>query len=151
MNNVLQKGVDFLSAVFGLNGAAVERSRRESACQAHLAVDTTENLIRGGGDFADGWAMARKQHELDGSINCEPLIDGLLIKKVVSKKHKPVVHCVEPETAPAPGMSARNHGAGWNELLLMADRGKVVSSCEPSRSSRSRRVCVTSFLVAVNA
>ena len=100
MNNVLQKGVDFLSAVFGLNAAA-EPSRRESACQAHLAVDTTENVIRGGGDCADGWAMARQQDELDGLINCEPLIDGLLIKKAVSEK-KGVVHSVEPETALAP-------------------------------------------------
>ncbi len=30
--------------------------------------------------------MARKQDEFDGSINCKPLIDGLLIKKAVSEK-----------------------------------------------------------------
>ncbi len=30
--------------------------------------------------------MARKQDEYDGSINCKPLIDGVLIKKVVSEK-----------------------------------------------------------------
>ena len=77
-----------LSAVFSLDGAAAEPSRGESACQAHLAVDTTENVIRGGGDFADGWAMARKQDELDGSINCLQLIDGLLIKKAGSEKQK---------------------------------------------------------------
>ena len=128
MNNVLQKGVDFLSAVFSLNGAVAEPSRSESACQAHLTVDTIENVIRGGGDCADGGAMARQQDELDGSINCKPLIDGLLIKKAVSEK-KQVVHSVEPETAPAPGMFALNRGAGWNELLLMVDQGKVVSSC----------------------
>ena len=71
MNNVLQKGVDFLSAVFSLNGAVAETSRSESACQANLTVDTIENVIRGGGDFADGWAMARKQEDLmDQSIAC---------------------------------------------------------------------------------
>ena len=86
MNNVLQKGVDFLSAVFSLNGAVAEPSRSESACQAHLTVDTIENVIRGGGDCADGGGMARQQDELDGSINCKPLIDGLLIKKAVSEK-----------------------------------------------------------------
>ena len=71
-----------MSAVFSLNGAVAEPSRSESACQAHLTVDTIDNVIRGGGDFADGWAMARKQDELDGSINCNPLIDGLLIRKL---------------------------------------------------------------------
>ena len=30
----------------------------------------------------------RKEDELDGSINCKPLIDGLLIKKAVSEKQK---------------------------------------------------------------
>ena len=86
MNNVLQKSVDFLSAVFSLNGAVAEPSRSESACQAHLTVDPIENVIRSGGDCADGGAMARQQDELDGSINCKPLIDGLLIKKAVSEK-----------------------------------------------------------------
>ena len=79
-------------AVFSLNGAFAEPSRSGSACQAHLAVDTTEYVVRGGGDFADGWAMARKHDELDGSINCKQLIDGLLIKKAVSEKQKQVVH-----------------------------------------------------------
>ena len=51
-----------------------------------MTVDTIENVIRGGGDFADGWGMARKQGEFDGSINCKQLINGLLIKKGVSKK-----------------------------------------------------------------
>ena len=86
MNNVLQKDVDFLSALLILNRAVAEPSRSESACQAHLAVDTIENVIRGGGDFVDGWAMVKKQDELDRSINCKPLIDGLLIKKAVSEK-----------------------------------------------------------------
>ena len=94
-----------------------------------MTVDTIEIVIRGGGDCADGWAMARKQDEFDGSINCLQLIDGLLIKKAVSEKQKQVVHSVEPETASVPGMSALNRGAGWNELLLMAEKGKVVSSC----------------------
>ncbi|AHF63897.1 hypothetical protein Syncc8109_1536 [Synechococcus sp. WH 8109] len=58
--------------------------------------------------------MARKQDELDGSINCLQLINGLLIMKVASEKQKQFVHHVEPETAPAPGMSALNRGAGWN-------------------------------------
>ena len=51
------------------------------------------------------------------------------MKKAVSQKQKQVVHSVEPESAPAPGLSALNRCAGWNELLLMADQGKVVSSC----------------------
>ena len=63
MNNVLQKGVDFLSAVFSLNGPVAEPSRSEYACQAHLTIDTIENVIRGGGDCADGGAMARQQDE----------------------------------------------------------------------------------------
>ena len=120
------------SAVFSLNGAVVEPSRSESACQAHLAVDTIENVIRGGGDFADGWTMARKQDEFDGSTNCRQLIDGLLIKKGVSEKQKQVGHSVEPGTTPASGMSPLNRCAGWNELLVMADQGKVVSSCGSS-------------------
>ena len=48
-----------MSAVFSLNGAVAEPSRSEFACQAYLAVDTTEDVVRGGGDFADSWAMAR--------------------------------------------------------------------------------------------
>ena len=71
----------------------------------------------------------QKEDELDGSINCKPLIDGLLIKKAVSQKQKQVVNSVEPESAPAPGLSALNLCAGWNELLVMADQGIVVSSC----------------------
>ena len=62
----------------------------------------------------------QKEDELDGSINCKPLIDGLLMKKAVSQKQKQVVYSVERESAPAPGLSALNRGAGWNELLLMA-------------------------------
>jgi len=71
----------------------------------------------------------QKEDELDGSINCKPLIDGLLMKKAVSQNQKQVVHSVEPESAPAPGLSALNRCAGWKELLLMAAQGKVVSSC----------------------
>ena len=71
----------------------------------------------------------QKEDELDGSINCKPFIDGLLMKKAVSQKQKQVVHSVEPESAPAPGLSALNLCAGWNELLVMADQGIVVSSC----------------------
>jgi len=71
----------------------------------------------------------QKEDELDGSINCKPFIYGLLMKKAVSQKQKQVVHSVEPESAPAPGLSALNRCAGWNEFLLMADQGKVVSSC----------------------
>ena len=71
----------------------------------------------------------QKEDELDGSINCKPLIDGLLMKKAVSQKQKQVVNSVEPESAPAPGLSALNPCAGWNELLVMADQGIVVSSC----------------------
>ena len=56
--------------VLNLNAPVAEPARSESACQAYLTVDTIENVIRGGGDFADGWAIARKQDELDGSINC---------------------------------------------------------------------------------
>ena len=69
MNNVLQKGVDFLSVVFSLNGAVAELSRGESAGQAYLIVDTIGNVIRGGGACADGWAMARKKTNwMDQSI-----------------------------------------------------------------------------------
>jgi hypothetical protein len=57
------------------------------------------------------------------------LIDVLLINKAVSQKQKQVVHSVEPESAPAPGLSALNLCAGWNELLVMADQGIVVSFC----------------------
>ena len=71
----------------------------------------------------------QKEDELDGSINCKPLIDGLLMKKAVSQKQKQVVHSVEPESAPVPGLSALNRFAGWNELQLMADQWIVVSSC----------------------
>ena len=71
----------------------------------------------------------QKEDKLDGSINCKPLIDSLLMKKAVSQKQKQVVNSVEPETASAPGLSVLNRFAGWNELLLMADQGKVVSSC----------------------
>ena len=132
MKNVLQKGVDCLSAVFSLNGAVAQPSRGESAGQAHLTVDPIENVSRGGGACADGWAMPRKQDELDGSINCKLLIDDLLIKKAVSQKQKQVVHSVELETAPAPGLSALKRGARLNQLMLVADQGKVVSSCGTS-------------------
>ena len=71
----------------------------------------------------------QKEDELDGSINCKPLIDGLLITKAVSQKQNQMVHSVEPEIASAPGLSALNRCPGWNELLLMADQGIVVSSC----------------------
>jgi len=71
----------------------------------------------------------QKEDELDGPTNCKPLIDGLLITKAVSQKQNQMVHSVEPETASAPGLYALNRCAGWNELLLMADQGKVVSSC----------------------
>ena len=69
MNNVMQKGVDFLSVVFSLNGAVAELSRGESAGQAYLIIDIIGNVIRGGGDCADGWAMARKKANwMDQSI-----------------------------------------------------------------------------------
>ena len=71
----------------------------------------------------------QKEDELDGSINCKLLIDDLLITKAVSQKQNQMVHSVEPETASAPGLSALNRCAGWNELQLMADQGIVVSSC----------------------
>ena len=74
-------------------------------------------------------AWLEKQDEFDGSINCKQLIDGLLMKKGVSQKQKQVVHSVEPGITPASGMSALNGCAGWIELLVMADQGKVVSSC----------------------
>ena len=62
MNNVLQKGVDCLSAVFSLNGAVTELSRGESAGQERLTVDTIGNVIRRGGDCADGglWPERRR-------------------------------------------------------------------------------------------
>ena len=58
-----------MSAVFSLNGAVAELSRGESAGQAHLIVDTIGNVIRDGGDCADGWAMAKKKTNwMDQSI-----------------------------------------------------------------------------------
>ena len=77
-------------------------------------------------------AWLEKQDEFDGSINCKQLIDGLLIKKGVSQKQKQVVHSVEPGITPVSGMSALNRCAGCNELLVMADQGKMVSSCGTS-------------------
>ena len=127
-----RKVLILLSAVCSLNAAFPEPSRSASACQAHLVVDTIENVIRGGGDFVDGWVMARKQDEFDGSINCLQLIDGLLIKKGVSQKHKQVVHSFEPGITSASGMAALNRCAGWNELLVMADQVKVGSTCGTS-------------------
>ena len=132
MNNVLQKGVDCLSAVFSLNGAVAGPSRSESAGQAYLTVDTIENVIGGGGDCADGRVMARKQDELDGPINCKPLIDGLLIKKAVSQTPKKIDHSSKPGITPSSGMSALNRCAGSKELLLMVDQGTVFSSCGTS-------------------
>ena len=70
-----------------------------------------------------------EEDELDGQTNFKPLIDGLLITKAVSQKQNQMVHSVEPETASEPGLFVLNRFAGWNELLLMADQGKVVSSC----------------------
>ena len=116
MNNVLQKGVDCLSVVFSLNGAVAELSRGESAGQAHLIVDTIENVIRAVGDFADDWAMARKQDALDGSINCLQLIDGLLIKKGVSDIAKQAVHSGGSDMATGPAMPVANRCARWNEV-----------------------------------
>ncbi|MBN89781.1 MAG: hypothetical protein CMN99_05770 [Synechococcus sp. RS344] len=85
MNNVLQKGVDCLSVVFSLNGAVAELSRDESAGQAHLIVDTIGNVI-GVEEIVPMAGYGQKEDELDGSINCKPLIDGLLINKAVSQK-----------------------------------------------------------------
>ena len=64
-----RKVLILLSAVCSLNTAVSEPSRSASASQANLAVDTIDNVIRGGGDSAVGWGMARKQDEFDGSIN----------------------------------------------------------------------------------
>ena len=118
-----------MSAVFSLNGAVAEPSRGESARQVHLAVDTAENVIRGGGDSADRWATDRNQDKYDGAINCQPFIGGLLIRKLFFEKQKQVIHSVKPETSPTPGMSALNRVAGWNELLPMVDQRKLISSC----------------------
>ena len=69
LNNVMQKGVDCLSVVFSFKGVVAELSRGESAGQAYLIVDTIGNVIRGGGDCADGWAMPRKKTNwMDQSI-----------------------------------------------------------------------------------
>ena len=55
--------------VFSLKGAVAELSRGESAGQAYLIVDTIGNVIKGGGDCADGCAMARKKTNwMDQSI-----------------------------------------------------------------------------------
>ena len=75
------------------------------------------------------------------------MIDGLLMKKAVSQKQNQMVHSVEPESAPAPGFSALNLCAGWNELLVMAAQGIVVSFWEPSRDSRSNVLIGPRFLL----
>ena len=56
------------SAVFNLNVAVAEPSRSESECQANLADDIIEHVMRDGGDLADGGQRARKHHEFDGLI-----------------------------------------------------------------------------------
>ena len=61
------------SAIFSLNFAVAEPSRRESESQANLAVYTNENVIRGSEDLLS----AGKEPESKTN-----LIDGLLIKKV---------------------------------------------------------------------
>ena len=91
--------------------------------------------------------MARKQDELDGLINCLQLNDNLLIKKAFSENQKQVVHSVEPETAPSPELSALNRGAGWDELLLMADQGSWSRPAEPSRDGRSGKLIGPRFLL----
>ena len=58
LNNVLQKIVDCLSAVFSLNGAVAELSRGESAGQARLTSDTIGTVIRRGGDCEEIVPMA---------------------------------------------------------------------------------------------
>ena len=74
----------------------------------------------------------QKEDELDGSINCNPLIDGLLIKKAVSQTPKKIDHSSKPGITPSSGMSALNRCAGSKELLLMVDQGIVFSSCGTS-------------------
>ena len=74
MNNVLQKGVDCLSVVFSLNGAVAELSHGESVGQAHLIIDTIENVIRGGGDCADGAGLWPERKRI-GLINQLQAID----------------------------------------------------------------------------
>ena len=69
LDNVLQKGVDFLSVFLSLNGAVAEPSRSDSACQARVAVDTTENVVRGGETLlmAGLWPVS-KTNLIDQSI-----------------------------------------------------------------------------------
>ena len=60
-----------LSAVCSLNAAVPETSRSASACQAHLAVDTIDNVIRGGGNLLmDGPWPENKMNLMDQSIAC---------------------------------------------------------------------------------
>ena len=85
LNNVLQKGVDCLSAIFSLNGAVAGPSRSESAFQGHfLWVLTPLRMSSGVEEIVPMAGYGQKEDEFDGSINCKPLIDGLLIKKGVS-------------------------------------------------------------------
>ena len=65
-----RRALILLSAVFSLNGAVVKPSRSESACQTHLAVDTIENVIRGGVEIllmAGAWPE-NKTNLMDQSI-----------------------------------------------------------------------------------
>tara|TARA_Y100000813_G_scaffold166543_1_gene128075 strand:+ start:312 stop:641 length:330 start_codon:yes stop_codon:yes gene_type:complete len=104
------------SAVFSLNVAVAEPFLCDSECPTNLAVDTKENVIRGGEDLADGWQRDRKQDEFDGLINCLQLIDGLLIKKGVSDIAKQAVHSGGSDMATGPGMPVANRCARWNEV-----------------------------------
>ena len=73
--------------VFSLNGAVAEPSRGESARQAHLTL-TPLRMSSGVEEIVPMAGYGQKEDELDGSINCKPLIDGLLMKKAVSQKQK---------------------------------------------------------------
>ena len=77
--------------VFSLNGVVAELSRGESAGQAHLLL-TLLGMSSGVEEMVPMAGYGQKEDELDGSINCKPLIDGLLIKKAVSQKQKPLIH-----------------------------------------------------------
>ena len=73
--------------VFSLNDAVAELSRDESAGQAHLIVDTIGNVI-GVEEIVPMAGYGQKEDELDGSINCKPLIDGLLMKLFHRNKNR---------------------------------------------------------------
>lgn len=92
-------------------------------CLENSAVETIENVIRGGGNLVSGWQMARKQEEFDGSTNCRQLINGLLIKENILDSATQIDRSGEGENLAPNQMAVAEDCATWNEILIMAAQG----------------------------